>query len=262
MLKGRIAVVTGGASGLGAAAVRRFHAEGARVGIADIDEAGAIALAAELDASGRSTFGLRCDVTDPTDCAALVAHAERTFAAPIDIFLANAGLGFAGDLIEADADRIRRVVEVNVTGSIFSAQAALVSLVRSPNASLLFTASLQSFVGRPQRSVYTATKHAISGLVKALAVEYGPRAVRVNAIAPAATDTPFLRAQLANVTDDVDGAVAQLHRGLPLQHLPSVEDFADAAVFLSSQMARSITGVTLLVDCGAAAGAPSPGKPG
>jgi 3-oxoacyl-[acyl-carrier protein] reductase len=252
MLKGRIALVTGGASGLGAAAVRRFHAEGCRVGIGDIDEAGAVALAAEL---GESAFGMRCDVTDPADCAALVAQAEQRFGAPVDIFLANAGLGFAGDLIEAEAERIRRVVDVNVTGSILSAQAALASLVKSPNASLLFTASLQSVVARPQRSVYTATKHAIAGLVKALAVEYGPRGVRVNAIAPAATDTPFLRTQLANVTDDVDGAVAGLHHALPLGHLPSVEDFADAAVFLSSPMARSITGVTLLVDCGAAAGA-------
>jgi len=252
MLKGRIALVTGGASGLGAAAVRRFHAEGCHVGIGDIDEAGAVALAAEL---GGSAFGMRCDITDPADCAALVAQAEQCFGAPIDIFLANAGLGFAGDLIEADADRIRRVVDVNVTGSILSAQAALASLARSPNASLLFTASLQSVVARPQRSVYTATKHAIAGLVKALAVEYGPRGVRVNAIAPAATDTPFLRTQLANVTGDVDEAVAQLHHSLPLGHLPSVEDFADAAVFLSSPMARSITGITLLVDCGAAAGA-------
>lgn len=257
MLAGRIALVTGGASGLGAAAARRFHAEGARVGIGDIDQDGAVALASEL---GGAAFGMRCDVTDPAACHALVAEAERRFDAPVDIFLANAGLGFAGALLEADADRIRRVVDVNVTGSILSAQAALASLVNSPHASLLFTASLQSVVARPQRSVYTATKHAIAGLVKALAVEYGPRGVRVNAIAPAATDTPFLRTQLANVTDDIDGAVSRLHLSLPLQHLPSVEDFADAAVFLSSPMARSITGVTLLVDCGAAAGGLPSGK--
>lgn len=259
ILDGRRAVVTGGASGLGAATARRFHAEGAMVCIADLDGAAAAALAAEL---GGTAFGMTCEVSSATDCAVLVAEAERRFGGPLDIFLANAGMGFAGNLLEADVDRIRRVVDVNVTGSILSAQAALRSLVKSGHGSLLFTASLQSVVARPQRSVYTATKHAIVGLVKALAVEFGDQGVRVNAIAPAAIDTPFLRTQLSNVTDDVDGAVARLHRSLPLRHLPSPEDFADAAVFLASPMARSITGTTVLLDCGAAAGTPAPDPKG
>ena len=132
------------------------------------------------------------------------------------------------------------------------------SLVKSPRACLLLTSSLQGFLGRPLRSVYTASKHAIVGLAKGLALEFGPQGVRVNAIAPAATDTPHWRNMLAQATDDVDAAVKNIEATMPLGHLPTPEDFAETAVFLASPAARSITGHTLLVDCGAAAGVFTP----
>jgi 3-oxoacyl-[acyl-carrier protein] reductase len=91
-------------------------------------------------------------------------------------------------------------------------------------------------------------------LVKALALEFGPRGVRVNAIAPGPTDTPFLRSHLAKVNSDVDAAVQRLVADLPLQHLVSPDDFAQAAMFLASPAARSITGHTMVLDCGSTAG--------
>ncbi|VTU27539.1 4-formylbenzenesulfonate dehydrogenase TsaC1/TsaC2 [Variovorax sp. PBS-H4] len=254
-LKNYHAVVTGAARGLGAAAARRFAAEGARVVISDLDGDAATACARGIDASGERVTALACDIADPEACTRLVDHAEAFFGAPIDIFLAHAGVGFAGSLIEAETAQIRRVVEVNVLGSIYSAQAALRSLVRSPRASLLFTSSLQGVTARAGRSIYTTSKHAIVGLTKSLALEYGPRGVRVNAIAPASTDTPFLRKQLAVAgAKDVDQAVREVAASMPLGWLPTPEDFADAAVFLASTAARSITGHNLLLDSGAAAG--------
>lgn len=254
-LKGYHAVVTGAARGLGAATARRFAAEGARVVISDIDGDAAIACAKAIDASGERVTALACDIADPDACARLVAHAEAFFGAPIDVFLAHAGMGFAGSLTDADTAHIRRVVEVNVLGTIYSAQAALRSLVRSPRASLLFTSSLQGVTARAERSIYTTSKHAIVGLTKSLALEYGPRGVRVNAIAPASTDTPFLRTQLEVAgAKDVDQAVRDVAASMPLGWLPTPEDFADAAVFLASTAARSITGHNLLLDSGAAAG--------
>ncbi|MBU1361383.1 MAG: SDR family oxidoreductase [Gammaproteobacteria bacterium] len=249
------AVVTGGARGLGAAAAKRFVAEGARVVVADIDGEAAAACAREIDSTGTLARGLACDIASADECAALAAEAEEFFGAPIDIFLAHAGMGFAGPLADADPERIRRVIEVNVLGTLYSAQAALRSLVRSPRASLIFTSSLQGVTARAERSVYTASKHAIVGLTKALALEYGPRGVRVNAIAPASTDTPFLRTQLevAGATD-VEQAVRNVAASMPLGWLPTPEDFADAAVFLASTEARSITGHNLLLDSGASAG--------
>jgi NAD(P)-dependent dehydrogenase (short-subunit alcohol dehydrogenase family) len=254
-LQGCHIVVTGAARGMGAAAARRFVAEGARVVVADIDGEAAQACAQQMSQGSASAISFACDIADPDACAALVAHAEAFFGAPIDVFLAHAGLGFAGPLVEADPAHIRRVVEVNVLGTIYSAQAALRSLVKSRRASLIITSSLQGVTARAQRSVYTSSKHALVGLTKALALEFAPQGVRVNAIAPASTDTPFLRTQLevAGATD-VDQAVRDAAASMPLGWLPTPEDFADAAVFLASPAARSITGINLLLDSGAAAG--------
>ena len=243
-------VVTGAGSGMGAVAARRFAQAGARVVVSDIDEAAAQAVACELPAA----IGLRCDVSSPSDCAVLVREAESFFGTAIDVFLANAGLSYAGDFLQADPEQLRRVVDVNVSGSIFSAQAALRSLVKSPRASLIFTSSVSGLAGRAQRSVYTASKHALGGLVKSLALEFGPRGVRVNAIAPGPTDTPFLRTHLAKVNGDVDAAVAGLVGGLALGRLVQPDDFADAALFLASPAASAITGHTLALDCGSSAG--------
>ena len=244
-------VITGAGRGMGAEAARRFAKEGARVVVSDLDAQAAAGVAHSI---GAAACAVRCDVASPADCTALVEQAERFFGAPVDVFMANAGLSFAGDFLQADPEQLRRVVDVNVSGSIFSAQAGLRSLVRSPRASLIFTSSISGVTGRGQRSVYNASKHALGGLVKALALEFGPRGVRVNAIAPGPTNTEFLRDHLAKVEGDVDAAVNRLVQGLPLGRLIEPEDFADAAVYLASPLARSVTGHTLLLDCGSTAG--------
>ena len=244
-------VVTGAGRGMGAAAARRFAREGAKVVVSDLDAAAAQAVAAEI---GAAAVAVRCDVSSPPECTELVSAAERFFGAPVDVFLANAGVSFAGNFLEADAQALRRVVDVNVNGSVFSAQAALRSLVRSRRASLIFTSSISGVTARAQRSVYNASKHALTGLVKALALEFGPAGVRVNAIAPGPTDTEFLRAHLAKVNDDVDAAVGRLVSGLPLGRLVQPEDFADAAVFLASPSSGAITGHILMLDCGSSSG--------
>ena len=267
-LTGRNAVVTGAASGLGEATVRRFHAEGARVILADLAIERAQAIAASLDPSGKTAKAVACDIADPASCDHLVIEAEAFFGAPIDLFHANAGTSISGALPEADPAQIARAIGINLTGAIFSAQAALRSLARAGQAAetgasqacLLFTSSLQGVIARAERSVYTASKHAITGLTKSLALEFGPQGVRVNALAPVGIDTPLLRTQLSRVTDDVDGRIAQMGANLPLGHLPTPDDFTDAAVFLASREARCITGHTLLIDCGAAAGLRDPAR--
>jgi 3-oxoacyl-[acyl-carrier protein] reductase len=253
-LAGLNAVVTGAASGLGAAAARRFATEGARVIVSDVDRTRAEVVARHIGEAGGFAHAVACDVSDAAQCRALICEAERILGSAIDIFHANAGVAFSGDFTAVDPTRIERVIAVNLTGAAFCAQAALRSLVKSENASLLFTASLQSVLAKPRRSIYTATKHAIVGLVKGLALEYGPAGVRVNAIAPGSIDTPLLRQQLAAVTTDVAAAVSEIAGNLPLRRMATEADFADAALFLASREARAITGHTLLVDCGAAAG--------
>lgn len=244
-------VVTGAGRGMGAQAARRFAQAGASVVVSDLDAQAAAAVAADI---GAQALAVRCDVAVAAECSALVLAAEEFFGAPVDVFLANAGVSFAGNFLDAAPETLRRIVDVNVNGSIFSAQAALRSLVRSPRASLIFTSSISGVTARAQRSVYNASKHAIGGLVKALALEFGPAGVRVNAIAPGPTDTEFLRAHLAKVDADVDAAVERLVQGLPLGRLIQPDDFADAALYLASPAARAVTGHTLMLDCGSSAG--------
>ena len=257
-LDGWTAVVTGGASGLGEATGRRIVEEGGRVVLADLDGAGAASVARAIDASGARAYGMACDITVAEQCATLVREAEAFLGGPIDLFHANAGVGFSGSLLDAPESRIRLAIEVNVTGTVFAAQAAARSLRRSPRACLLFTSSVQGVTARALRSVYTASKHAVTGLVRSLALELGPMGVRVNAIAPVAIDTPLLRRQLGGVSGDVDAAIARVAANLPLRRIPTPRDFTDAVVFLASDEARCVTGHTLLLDCGAAAGFPPP----
>ena len=243
------AVITGGAGGLGRATARHFRMAGAHVLLADIDEVALAQAAKDLDLPT-----LQCDVSLAADCTRLVEQAERLLGGPLDVFLVHAGRPFAGPLSEASPESIRAVIDVNVTGSIYSAQAALRSLIRGKHPSLLFTGSLQSSVGRAERSVYTASKHAIAGLVKALALEMGPHGVRVNGIAPSGVDTPFLHAAWRQAGVGIDAGLQAASRDMPLGRIPTPDDFAAAAVFLASPAASAITGQMLMVDCGASAG--------
>lgn len=253
-LNGMNVVITGGAGSLGGAAARHFREAGAAVVLADIDEDALARSEERLRVSHGPVRALRCDIGDAADCARLVEEAERFFGGPIDVFLANAGRPFGGSLLQASPEEIRRVIDVNVTGSILSAQAALRSLVRGRQPSLLFTGSLQSVAGRAQRSVYTASKHAIAGLVKSLALEMGPQGVRVNGIAPTVVDTPFLHQACDQAGIDAAAALLAAAGGLPLGKIPTADDFAAVAVFLASPAASAITGQMIMVDCGATAG--------
>ena len=247
-------VITGGAGGLGLATARAFLAQGAQVLLADLDAPALIEAQRQLHAPAGDLQTACCDITEPADCERLVAVAEEGLGGPIDVFVANAGRPFGGPLEQAEPTAIRAVIDTNITGTLLSAQAALASLRRSPRASLLFTGSLQSVLGRAERSVYTASKHAIAGMVKSLALEWGPLGVRVNGIAPTLVDTPFLRQAYAQAGIEVAQALTRAAQSLPLGRIPTPEDFAHAAVFLASEEARAITGHMLMVDCGASAG--------
>ena len=147
-----------------------------------------------------------------------------------------------------------KVLTINLDSPFILAREIGKHMLQRGSGKIIFTCSLLTFQGGINVPGYTASKSAIGGLVKALANEWAGKGVNVNAIAPGATDTPFLRTHLAKVNDDVDAAVARIVSGMPLGRLISPEDFADAAVFLASPAARSITGHTLLLDGGATAG--------
>jgi NAD(P)-dependent dehydrogenase (short-subunit alcohol dehydrogenase family) len=246
-LKDRVVVVTGGASGIGAACARRYAAEGARVVVGDIDEAGAAAVAQAIGGAAA-----RCDHTDAAQCRALVALALQRFGA-VDALHNNAGIGWTGRFEDMPADAARRLLEVGVMGPILMTQAALPALRRSEvtaGGALLFTASGLGLHGRPMIAAYAAAKHAVLGLMRSLALELGPEGLRVNAVCPGIVDTPLVRATTGG-WGPTDQVLENFRLATPLRRVVQPEDVAASAAFLLSDDARNLTGTALLVDGGA-----------
>jgi NAD(P)-dependent dehydrogenase (short-subunit alcohol dehydrogenase family) len=186
-LDGRVALITGGANGIGAAAARRLAGQGARIVIADVDEPTGTALAEEVDGSF-----VRCDVRELADSEEAVAHAEETFGG-LDIAFLNAGVstgfGFADDF---DLDRYRTAMGINLDGVVFGAKAAVPALRRRGGGDIVATASLAGLAAMPLDPVYGANKAAVVGLVRALGPLYAPEGIRVNGLCPGYAQTAIV----------------------------------------------------------------------
>ncbi len=249
-LTGKTAVITGGASGIGKAIAERFHAAGAAVLIADLNNDAAAQTATAL---GANADHIRIDHTNEADCQAAAQKAVKRFGG-LDLLVNNAGMPSQGALDSMSLEAIQQVLAVNVLGPMVMAKAALPALrdsaKRGNQPAMLFTGSIQSLMVRPNFSLYGTSKHAISGMVGSLALELAPQGIRVNAVCPGPTDTPLFRSIAAKVQPDFDRAVEQFRAGIPLGRLIAPEDVADAALFLCSAMARNLTGVMLPVDGG------------
>ncbi len=257
-MTGRVALITGAASGMGEAAVRRFVEEGARVVAADIDADRGQAVAAEL---GDACAFVRCDHTVRAENEAAVALAVEQFGR-LDTLFNNAGVAFANDSIDnVDDTELARIIDIDLVGPYRMTQAALAALRDAAKdlpggAAIVYTSSMQGIVARPFVSPYTAAKHGVVGLARSLALELAKDNIRVNAICPVATDTPMLP-QFAPKNFDADrvaGLVDQLAKGIPLGRLARAVDAANAALFLASEEAAMITGVALPIDGGMTAG--------
>jgi NAD(P)-dependent dehydrogenase (short-subunit alcohol dehydrogenase family) len=250
-LAGKVALITGSASGLGRAVAERFAAEGAKVVIADIDNDRGRAVAAAI---GANAAFISCDHTKSTDNECAVAFAVETFGS-LDIVHNNAGGPFAGPFEAVDDAVLERVLHTNLFGVMQMTRAALPRLRDSAKrnaagASLLYTSSLQGLKAKPNFSLYTVAKHGIVGLVRSLALELAPQNIRVNALCPTVVATPMLEAFLPGMAANPEEAMQRFRATIPLGRMPEPEDVAAAALFLVSDEARMITGVALPVDGG------------
>jgi NAD(P)-dependent dehydrogenase (short-subunit alcohol dehydrogenase family) len=217
-LTGQGALVTGGASGIGAAAVRRLAAAGARVAVVDRDADGAAALAAEVGG-----VALPADVTDPDAVAGVVAAAEEAFGR-LDVVLLNAGITAGQSGVEdLDLAGYRRIMGVNVDHVVFGLTAAVPALRRAGGGVVVATASLAGLTAMPGDALYTASKHAVVGYVRAVAPLLALDSIRVAAVCPGFADTPLIahaKEQFGDfpllTADDVAGAIEQIvERGEP-----------------------------------------------
>ncbi len=242
-LQGKVAVITGAASGIGRASAKTFAAEGARVVLADVEDGPGRELAESLDSSY-----VHADVTDPEQVSALYQAASATCGG-IDVLFNNAGISPPedGSILETDLEAWRRVQEVNLTSVYLCCKLGIPYLLERGGGSVINTASFVAVLGAATSQIsYTASKGGVLAMSRELGVELARRNVRVNALCPGPVNTPLLRELFAK---DPERAARRLVH-VPMGRFAEPEEIAAAAAFLASDDASFITASTFLVDGG------------
>ncbi len=242
-LSGRIALVTGGANGIGRAIAERFLREGASVVIADVEEGSAAETAMELSELG-SVSAVRADISSRDDVRRAVEHCVHTHGR-LDVLAANAANADVVPFMEIGESAWRRMVDVNLTGTFFSIQEAARVLIGRGGGSIVITASTNSFWVEANTAHYSATKFGVIGLMRTAALDLAPHGIRVNAVSPGIVSTRLARFL---VEDPVAGP--EFLKRVPLARFAEASDVASAAAFLVSDDAAYITGENLVVDGG------------
>ena len=239
---GKVAVVTGGGSGIGAAVARRIAADGGAVVIADIAEEMAATVADEIVAGGNAAVAVRTDVTSSASVAHMIAVAEREFGG-LDLAHNNAGIVQPARRIgEIDDELWERVQLVNSTSVFLCLKAEIDYFLGAKRAgSIVNTASGAGLAGSATLGAYAASKHAVIGLTRTAAKEYTPSGIRVNAIAPSTVESPMTAAMSAELLDSIN-------RSLPLGRMATVEEVANVVCFLLSDEASYVSGATINID--------------
>ena len=240
-LEGKIAIITGAASGFGAGMARRFAAEGAKVVVADLNGSGAMKMADEIGGTG-----LKVDVAKPDDVDRMMAAAHRL--GGLDILINNAGFTNPNQpMLEIDEDMFDRIFAVNVK-AIFMAVKRAVPMMRVRGGGVIInTASTAGLRPRPGLVLYNSSKGAAISMTKSMAVELAPEQIRVNALCPVAGETGMLPLFMG---EDTPQKRALFKSSIPIGRLSTPQDMANAALYLASDEANFITGVALEVDGG------------
>jgi 3-oxoacyl-[acyl-carrier protein] reductase len=248
-LSDRVAIVTGAASGIGAASALAMAREGARVLVVDLNEAGAKKTVEQIEKAGGQAAAARADVTRAADNQAVVEQAVARWGR-LDVFYANAGVPqWKTDVEDVEEAVFDQIFAVNVKGVWLAAKYALPVMKRQRRGVFLITASTSAIRPRPGGQTYAASKGAVVVLTKALALETAAHGVRVVAIAPVATHTPMLPTFMNKREVDEEGLKAYVAT-VPLGRLNEPTDIAATAVFLASDDAAMITGTCVEVDGG------------
>jgi NAD(P)-dependent dehydrogenase (short-subunit alcohol dehydrogenase family) len=241
---GKVAIVTGGGSGIGEAIVGELAANGAKVVVADRDQAGVDRVVAAVHAAGGTASGFAIDVASAEQNAAMVAFAESTYGG-LHLAVNNAGIGGpSAPTGEYPLDGWKAVIDVNLNGVFYGLRYEIAAMLRSGGGSVVNMASILGTVGFANAVAYTSAKHALLGMTKVAAMEYATKNIRVNAVGPGFIDTPLLAKNLDASTLKY---VAGLH---PVQRLGRPEEVSALTCFLLSDRASFITGSYHLVDGG------------
>lgn len=251
-LAGKVALVTGGASGIGRAAALLLASEGAAVAILDLEKAGGRSAEQEITAGGGRALFVCGDATRASDCRRAVEATVDTFGT-LHILLNNAGIirrASVVDLSEADWDR---VMEVNAKSVFLMSKYAIPVMARSGGGSIINMASGWGLVGGARAAAYCASKGAVVLLTRAMAIDHGAEKIRVNCICPGDTNTPMLRDEAGQLGEPLERFLAEAARR-PLGRVGTPNEIAQAVLYLASDASSFVTGTSLVVDGGGLAG--------
>jgi NAD(P)-dependent dehydrogenase (short-subunit alcohol dehydrogenase family) len=238
-LQGKVAVITGGVSGIGAATARLFASEGAKLVLVDFNAEKGAAFEAELKSEGYEAVFVKADVTSEADVKNIYDTTLSTFG-KVDVLFNNAGIGAVKPTEELTYAEWRKTVEVDLDGVFLVAQAAIKEFLKTGGGVIVNTASMYGWVGSPGSAAYNAAKAGVINLSRSLGLEYAERNIRVNALCPGFIETPILgetdRQFLTNAT--------------PMKRLGKPEEMAKAVLFMASDDSSFMTGNSLIVDGG------------
>ena len=251
-LHGKIALITGAASGIGRSSALLFASEGASVVLADMDESAGLAVTAEITRHGGRAIFECGDVTKAADCQRVVERAVREFSG-IHILFNNAGIIRRASVVELSEADWDRVMAVNVKSMFLMSRQVIPIMAPAGGGSIINTASGWGLAGGPRAAVYCASKGAVVLLTKAMAIDHGPQNIRVNCICPGDTDTAMLRDEAQQLGEPKDKFLAEATKR-PLGRVGRPEEIAQAALYLASDASSFVTGTALVVDGGGLAG--------
>ena len=249
-LDGKVAVVTGGGSGIGAATCRAFVEQGARVVVADLSEAGGSQVARDLGDS-KALFW-RTDVTDLASVRAAVATGVEHFGR-LDVLVNNAGIGLVGSVQETDASDWNKLIAVNMTGVFHGSRVAVDQMLHQtpPGGAIVNIASVAGMIGIARRFAYCATKGAVIAMTRQVAVDYVKAGIRCNAICPGTVYSPFVEGYVERFHSDTrEETIKELHARQPIGRMGRPDEVADLVVYLASDEAAFMTGSAVVLDGG------------
>ena len=250
-LDGKVIIVTGGGSGIGAASARMFAAEGAMVGLCDLDAAGIDAVVSDIQANGGDALGQVADVSSSNQVEAFVKAVISRFGR-LDGLFSNAGISGRGTVVEMSEADFDTTLSVNVGGAFLCAKHAVPHLTSAGGGSIVMTASELALVGSRNNAAYTASKAALIGMARSMALDHARDGIRVNVLCPGPIETPMLRRSIERHADSAAYEQMILDE-TPLHRIGQPEEIARVALFLLSDDSSYMTGSTVVVDGGATA---------